>query len=190
MRMRSALFGLQTYVVFAWIFLSVSTCLRIENRLWKFALVTVNGPFVGTKKQARIIHGKRVISNRIIESLMYILNFTIQPRFYITYLYNFEARRERSELYGREYDQGKVTYNDIYFQQKSLWPIFSSFFFPEVVTGRCQDWGGLDYTASHKIWVSLINVTKWQETSVSKCHEHILLIIFIINYWFTYNFIY
>ena len=26
------------------------------------------------------------------------------------------ARRERSELYGREYDQGKVTYNDIYFQ--------------------------------------------------------------------------
>ena len=28
-----------------------------------------------------------------------------------------EARRERSELYGREYDQGKVTYNDIYFQQ-------------------------------------------------------------------------
>ena len=31
-----------------------------------------------------------------------------------------EARRERSVLYGREYDQGKVTYNDIYFQQKSL----------------------------------------------------------------------
>ena len=26
-------------------------------------------------------------------------------------------RREWSELYGREYDQGKVTYNDIYFQQ-------------------------------------------------------------------------
>ena len=25
-----------------------------------------------------------------------------------------------SELYGREYDQGKVTYNDVYFQQKSL----------------------------------------------------------------------
>ena len=24
------------------------------------------------------------------------------------------ARREQSELYGREYDQGKVTYNDIY----------------------------------------------------------------------------
>ena len=39
------------------------------------------------------------------------------------------ARRKWSELYGREYDQGKVTYNSIYFQQKSLWPIFSSFFF-------------------------------------------------------------
>ena len=25
-------------------------------------------------------------------------------------------RRERSELYGREYDQEKVTYHDIYFQ--------------------------------------------------------------------------
>ena len=31
-----------------------------------------------------------------------------------------EARRERSELYHREYDQRKVTYNDLYFQQKSL----------------------------------------------------------------------
>ena len=59
--------------------------------------------------------------------------------------------RQWSELCGREYDQGKVTYNDIYFQQKSLWPIISSFFFPEVVTGRWQDWGGLAYTASHKI---------------------------------------
>ena len=40
---------------------------------------------------------------------------------------------ERSELYTRDYDQGKVTYNDIYFQQKSLWPIFFLFFsFPEV----------------------------------------------------------
>ena len=98
--------------------------------------------------------------------------------------------RERSELYGREYDQGKVTCNDIYFQQKSLWPIFSFFFFPNVDTGRWLDWGGLDYTASHKIWVSLISVTKWQETSVNKCHEHILLIIFITHYWFTYIFIY
>ena len=31
-----------------------------------------------------------------------------------------KACRERSELYGREYDQGKVTYNNIYFQQKLL----------------------------------------------------------------------
>ena len=53
-----------------------------------------------------------------------------------------------------------------------------------------NDWGGLDYTARHKIWVSLINVTKWQETSVSKCHVHILLIIFNIYYWFTHTFIY
>ena len=27
-----------------------------------------------------------------------------------------EARRERSELYAREYDQSKVTYNDIYYR--------------------------------------------------------------------------
>ena len=52
-------------------------------------------------------------------------------------------------------------------------------FLPKVVTGRWQDWGRLDYTASHKIWVLLISITKWQETSVNKCHEHILLIIFI-----------
>ena len=52
-------------------------------------------------------------------------------------------------------------------------------FLPKVVTGRWQDWGRLDYTASHKIWVSLISITKWHETSVNKCHEHILLIIFI-----------
>ena len=48
---------------------------------------------------------------------------------------------------------------------------FSSFFFLEVVTGSWQDWGGLDYTASHTIWVSLISVRKWQETSVNKCNE-------------------
>ena len=42
-------------------------------------------------------------------------------------------------------DQGKVTYNDIYFQQNSLWPIFF-LFLPEV--GR-TDWGRLDYTAIH-----------------------------------------
>ena len=40
----------------------------------------------------------------------------------------------------------------------------------------------------HKIWVSLISVTKWQETSINKFHEHILLIIFIIYCWFTYIF--
>ena len=50
-----------------------------------------------------------------------------------------EASRELSELYGREYDQRKVIYNDIYFQQKKLRPIFSSFFFLEVVTGSWQD---------------------------------------------------
>ena len=37
------------------------------------------------------------------------------------------ARREQGELYGGEYDQGKVTYNHIYFQQKSLCPIFFPF---------------------------------------------------------------
>ena len=37
------------------------------------------------------------------------------------------AHREQSELYSREYDQEKVTYNDIYSQQKSLWPILFLF---------------------------------------------------------------
>ena len=44
------------------------------------------------------------------------------------------VRHEWSELYGREYNQEKVTYNDIYFQQKSLWPIFFRFFLP----GSCH----------------------------------------------------
>ena len=105
----------------------------------------------------------------------------------LVYSGHSEARRERSELYGREYDQEKATYNDIYFQQKSLWPIFFLFFFPEVVTGSWRNWLG---TAIHWIWVSLVNVTKWEETCVNKCHEHILLIIFIICYWFTYIFIF
>ena len=85
-----------------------------------------------------------------------------------------EARREWSEPYGREYDQEKVTYNDIYFQQKSLTnflPFSSRKLSPEV--GR-TDLGGFDYTTIHKICVSLISITKWQETSVNKCHEHIL----------------
>ena len=97
------------------------------------------------------------------------------------------ARDERSELYGREYDQGKVTYNGIYFQQKSLWPIFSSFFLPDVVTASWQNWL---VTAFHKIGALLISVTKWQKTCVNKGHEHILLIILIIYYWFTYMFIF
>ena len=101
-----------------------------------------------------------------------------------------KARHERVELYGREYDQGKVTYSDIYFQQKSLWPIFFLFssrkLSPEF--GR-TDWGGLDYTAILKIWGSLISIMKWQEMNVNKCHGHILLITFIIYYWFTYIFL-
>ena len=75
--------------------------------------------------------------------------------------FGLQTDSELSELYGREYDQGKVTYNDIYFQQISLCSDhFFSFFFPEVATGKWQDWGGLDYTASLKIWVSLISVMK------------------------------
>ena len=79
-----------------------------------------------------------------------------------------EARCEWSELYGREYDQGKVTYNDIYFQQKSPWPIFFSF--PSRKLSPKVDRTGAD--------LILISVMKWQETSVNKCQEHILLIIF------------
>ena len=60
---------------------------------------------------------------------------------------------------------------------------FSSFFSSRKLSVGWQDLRGLDYTASHTIWVSLISVTKWQETSFNKCHEHILLIIFIIYDW-------
>ena len=95
--------------------------------------------------------------------------------------------RTKWALYGREYDQGKVTYNDIYFSVEIALTNFLPFFFPEVVTGSWQNWLG---TAIHKIWVSLISIMKWQETSVNKCHKHILLIIFIIYYWLTYIFIY
>ena len=101
------------------------------------------------------------------------------------------VRLERSELNSSECVNGKVIYNDIYFQQKialtNCLPFSSRKLLP--VVGRTE-LGGLDYTARHKIWVSLISVTKWQETSINKCHEHILLIIFIIYYWFTYIFIY
>ena len=67
-----------------------------------------------------------------------------------------EARRERSEPYGREYDHWKVTYNDIYFQQKSLWSIFfpfSSQKLSKVITE-------VDRTGADLI---LINVTKWEQ---------------------------
>ena len=46
---------------------------------------------------------------------------------FATELATREAHRERNELYGREYDQVKITYNDMYFQQNSLWPIFFLF---------------------------------------------------------------
>ena len=35
-----------------------------------------------------------------------------------------EARREQTELYAREYDQGKVTYNNIYFQNDHIFFLF------------------------------------------------------------------
>ena len=79
------------------------------------------------------------------------------------------ATREQSELYGREYDQGKVTYNHIYFQQKSLCPIFFPFSSRKLSSE-------VDRTGAILI---LISIMKCQETSVNKCHEHILLIIFI-----------
>ena len=76
------------------------------------------------------------------------------------------------------YDRGTVIY-DIYFQQKSLWPIllFSS-----------RKLGELRRLYSYSQNLGLTN--KHQETSVNKCHEHILLITSIIYYWFTYIFIY
>ena len=62
------------------------------------------------------------------------------------------------------YDRGTVIY-DIYFQQKSLWPIllFSSWKLAEL--RRL-------YSYSQNLGLTY----KHQETSVNKCHEHILLI--------------
>ena len=51
-----------------------------------------------------------------------------------------KASRERSELYGREYVQGKVTYS--YTSNRIRSDKLSSFFFPEVVTGSWQNWLG------------------------------------------------
>ena len=45
---------------------------------------------------------------------------------------NNNNNSEQSELYGRESDQGKVTYNDIYFKQESLWSIFFLFSSPKL----------------------------------------------------------
>ena len=62
---------------------------------------------------------------------------------------------KQSVLYGREYDEGKVTYNDIYSAEIALTnflPFSSQKLSPEV--GR-TDWDEPDYTAIHKIWVSL-----------------------------------
>ena len=60
-----------------------------------------------------------------------------------------EVHRERSELYGREYDQVKVTYNnDVYFQQAEIaltnfLPFSSRILSPEV--GRLKTWVSLIY---------------------------------------------
>ena len=61
---------------------------------------------------------------------------------------------------------------------------FSSFFLPGSCHRKLAELTGYRYSQT----LGLTN--KWQETSVNKCHEHILLIIFIIYYWFTYIFIY
>ena len=50
-----------------------------------------------------------------------LISLTLRITFFIA-----STARARS-LDGRDYDQGKVTYNDIYFQQKSPWPIFFLF---------------------------------------------------------------
>ena len=50
-------------------------------------------------------------------------NFPLMHYTDILYFHNSEHSSRsvsHSELYGKEYDQVKVTYNDIYFQQKSL----------------------------------------------------------------------
>ena len=75
------------------------------------------------------------------------------------------ARHKPSELYCREYDQGKVTYNDI---SRNGSDQLSSFFLP----GSCQDWSRFD-TNKHR--------EDKKRVSINKCHEHILLIIFIID---------
>ena len=129
----------------------------------------------------------------IISRLQYI-NFLLC--YYMYYEHSLEvphqgAQRVANEVSSTVGNMTKAKYHTtIYtFSRKLLWPIFFLFSSRKLSPGR-QDWGGLDYTTSHTIWVSLISVKKWQGTSFNKCHEHILLIIFIIYYWFTYIFIY
>ena len=86
--------------------------------------------------------------------------------------------KSNSELYGREYDQWKVTYNDIILSAE----IALTNFLP----GNCQKLSReVDRTGADLI---LISITKWEETSVNKCHRHILLIIFIIYIYLLFIF--
>ena len=75
----------------------------------------------------------------------------------------------RTKFCSGEYVQRKVTYNNILSAKITLTSIFF-LFLPGSCHRKLAGLGGLDYTASHKIWVSLISVTKWQETRVNKYH--------------------
>ena len=64
-----------------------------------------------------------------------------------------EARHEQSELNSREYDQEKSNIQRYILSAEVVLTNFLPFFLP----GRCQNRLG---TAIHKIWVSLISITK------------------------------
>ena len=91
--------------------------------------------------------------------------------------YNSE---DRSELYGRKYDQGKVTYNDIYFQQKSLWPIFFPFSSRKLSTE-------IDRTGADLILISVTGDKKRVSISVTNIYCWLFLLFIIDLHVFLYT---
>ena len=85
------------------------------------------------------------------------------------------VRCQQSVLYGRENDQGKVTYNYIYFQQKLLWRIFSSFCCHLKMAGL----DGLDYTANlDPIYTGLVTMVQVLYLLEISCHGWVFIILY------------
>ena len=99
------------------------------------------------------------------------------------------AKRVANEVTStiREYDQGKVIYNDIYFQQKSLWAIFF-LLLPGSCHRKLQNWLGrtwlYHYSRSDKkrVSISVTNIFCWLFLLfIINLHIFFYILIFILN---------